>query len=294
MRISISFASIRQRWLDNTFRALGRQTMPHEDWEFLMVDDWGDRWNEVQALAEQNQVNVKYMRSKPYHWKSNRQLGNARNTSFIHAEGEVVAFLDDYSWIEFDWLRMHWRIYQKYNCGVMGVVHAVKTNLGSIRSKNDLEVEKDRPDERLKNIDRGKHLYPAPAGTFWTFNASCPLTKIIEVNGYDEEFNCSGEDDVDLGIRMSRVGLRYYFCAEQAIAVYHMRHNGGQSRPSPFKPEECHKVTKELYGTKYDGSWGLLERNSRVKPWEVNQGYFRLAEARSNRDKYPFNEYKIS
>lgn len=288
MKISISFATIRSGWIANTFRGLGQQTMPHSQWEFLMVDDCGDRWGEVEKLAEENRVNVKYMKSKPYKWKSNRQLGNARNTSFIHADGELVCFLDDYSWINPTWLTSHWKIYMKHKCGVIGVVYAVRFNEGLIKSRFDLEVEKDNPDKRIEGL-RGTHLYPCQPGWFYTFNASAPLEKIISVNGYDEEMDCTGEDDVDLGIRMGRTGLKYYYSAEELIAVYHMRH-GSLSRLSPFKPEECHRVTKELYDTKYDGSWGILERNSRVKPWEVNLGYFSLAEARENRDEYPVKE----
>ena len=289
MKISISFPTIRRGWLQNTFRALGVQTFSKSDFEVVMVDDWGDRSSEVQSLAQHYTLNVKYMKSKPYFWKSNRQLGNARNTGFIHVDAELVVFLDDYSWVETEWLKMHWRLYKKYKAAVIGIVQAVK-HKEAVYSSLELEQE-GSIDERYKHIEPKQILYPCQPGWFWTFNASAPLEKIIEANGYDERFDCAGEDDVDLGLRMSRVGLKFVYCVHPKIMVYHMRHNGGQSRPSPFKPEECDKFTKEMLNVKYDGSWGLMEDNARHKPWMVNLGIFSLSLARKNKERYPVKEF---
>jgi len=293
MKVSVSFCTIRSGWLGNTFRALGRQMLPPEDWELVMVDDYGDRWGEVRALAEENGVNVKYMASKPYHWKSNRQLGNARNTGFIHCDGELVVFLDDYSWVEPFFLPTHWSLYKHTGQAVIGVVQAVEPDCGVINGRGCLKFVEGSVDERLKSIRPKTAKDNCPPGWFWTFNASAPLESIVRVGGYDEEFDCTGEDDIDLGLRMSRIGQRYHYTVDPRITVYHLKHNGGQSRAAPFKPEECHLVTKDLYGTRYDGSWGLLERNSRRKPWMVNEGYFNLKKARRNREAYPMREYRI-
>lgn len=288
MRISVQFATIRSGWLENTFRALGAQTLPHEEWEFVMVDDYGDRWLEVKALAEKYKVNTKYMCSKPYKWKSNRQLGNARNTGLIYSDGELMVFLDDYSWVERDWLKLHWRTHVKTGMAVIGVVYGVKLKTDTVNSLQDLTIESS--DERLKD-----HTFDGPCrpGWFWTFNASAPLGAVLAVNGYDERLDCAGEDDVDLGLRMARLGVKFWYCADPRIAVYHMRHNGGLSRPSPFKVEECDKFTKEALNVRYDGSWGLLEDNARKQPWEVNVGYFSLRKARSAREHTPVKEVRI-
>ena len=291
--ISISFATIRAGWLRNTFRALGQQNMDHRLFELVMVDDYGDRWREVRELAEEHRVNVKYMQSKPYHWRSNRQLGNARNTGLIHCDGELVVFLDDYSWVEPNWLSTHWSLYRHRGRAIIGVVQAVEPNLGEVYGAGDLTPVEGSVDERLKGIQPEAEKDDCPPGWFWTFNASAPLEKIVRVGGYDEEYDCTGEDDIDLGLRMARVGVRYLYSAYPRITVHHMRHNGGQSRPPPFAPEECHRVTKELYGTRYDGSWGLHERNRRRKPWQVNEGYFSLRKARKNRGEHPAKEWRI-
>ena len=291
--VSINYATIRRGWMENLLRMLNQQTMPHELFELVIVDDYGRRWSEVGQLASKYNLNVKYMKSKPWHWKSNRQLGNARNTAFVHCDGELVVFLDDYSWVEPAFLSTHWDLYKSRDRAIIGVVQAVETNYGKVFSKANLTPVKDSVDERLKSIYPMRERDRCNPGFFWTFNASAPLESIIKVNGYDERYDCAGEDDVDLGTRLSRVGVKFLYTGDPKIKVYHMKHNGGLSRPSPFKPEECHKWTKDMLNVRYDGSWGLLEDNSRKKPWEVNQGYFDLAEARKNRRKYPAKSWKV-
>lgn len=293
MKISINYATIRKGWMENLFSILGRQTFPNEDFELILVDDYGDRWEYVKRLADLFAVNVKYMSSKPWHWKSNRQLGNARNTAFIHCDGELVVFLDDYSWVGEDFLETHWKQYRgSGGDAIIGAVQAVELSTDLIDGEDDL-VETGKRDERWRAIYPQRELWGAPPGWFWTFNASAPMEKIVKVNGYDERFDCAGEDDVDLGLRLSRVRVRFGYVARKSIMVYHMRHNGNLSRPSPFKPEECRLFTKEELGVKYDGSWGLMEDNSRRAPWDVNQGYFSLKEARKSREEYPMREVRV-
>jgi glycosyltransferase involved in cell wall biosynthesis len=339
--ISISFASIRLGWLENTFRALGQQTLPHDEWELTFIDDFGDRSAEVEKLARENRINVKYMHSKPYYWKSNRQLGNARNTGFIHSDGEIIVFLDDYTWIPPTWLQRHWEIYNETRGAVIGRVKAVRYR-PIVHSLEDLEVIGE--DDRYKYLRCGRSpMYPSIltcpnylCGWFYTFNASAPLMDIVRINGYDEEFDCTGEDDVDLGQRLRRIGTEFTYRTEPEIIAYHMQHGGKMpvacpscgkglevdthcwdkdhfmacpncgakvnvheiqrdiNIPKRFREEEVHKVTKELYNVKYDGSWGLLERNRRRQPWEVNGGYFNLAWAREHEvppEQYP-HHYK--
>ena len=314
MKVSISFATIRAGWIENTFKALGAQTLPHRDWELVFIDDWGDRGEEVEKLAKDNCVNLKYMQSKPYHWKSNRQLGNARNTGFIHSDGELIVFLDDYTWIPETFLQRHWEIYRETRKAVIGRVRPVKYNSGPIKSLDGLEVMGE--DERfthLIKVRRREAPFPNLYAWFYTFNCSAPLASIVKVNGYDEEYDCTGEDDIDLGTRLMRTGMEFTYRTEPGITAYHMQHGGklpinwgrwaGRAyldsvslreinMPQRFRDDEVHKVPKELYGTKYDGSWGLLERNARRLPWEVNQGYFSLKEARENRVKYPVKEWR--
>ena len=62
-----------------------------------------------------------------------------------------------------------------------------------------------------------------PADWFWTNSSSAPLGYILKVGGFDENFNGgSGLEDVDLGERMAKIGLKFAFDA--SITVYHIDH----------------------------------------------------------------------
>jgi glycosyltransferase involved in cell wall biosynthesis len=329
LKISISFATIRTGWLENTFRCLGRQTLPKDEWELIMIDDIPeDRSEYVMELARKEDINVKWMRSKPNHWKSNRLLGNARNTGFIHSDGELVVFLDDYTWVPETFLEEHWKIYKETNMAVIGRVKAIKYQ-DKIESGGDITVIGD--DQRYKLFfsqgtgKRGNAGY----AWFYTFNTSAPLKKIISINGYDEEFDCTGEEDIDLGERLSRLGMQFTFKTHPEITVFHMQHGGQNARikctncgedlstyescwnsvvtcPNckkdlnislmmreinvhrRYEDTEVHKVVKGMYSTEHDGSWGLLEKNRRKHPQLVNQGNFDLCMARKNRLLYPY------
>ena len=334
MKISISFATIRYGWLENTFRCLGQQTLPHNEWKLIMIDDTPeDRSEQVIELAKKENINIKWMRSKKNYWKFNRMLGNARNTGFVHSDGELIVFLDDYTWIPPTFLEEHWKIYKQTKNAVIGRVKAV-TYKDNIKDSSELEVIGE--DNRYEQIlSKGNsYLQDAPYAWFYTFNSSAPLANIIKINGFDEEFDCTGEDDIDLGERLSRIGTKFTYRTHSGITIFHTQHgkniivkcnncnanlgeyhcwydrNTCPNCKTPvnmhdinkmirfnitprYKENDVHKVTKDLYGTKYEGSWGLLERNKRKNPWNVNNGYFNLSDARKNRDFYPYKEYKI-
>lgn len=316
MKISVSFATNRYGWLENTFRCLGSQTLPHEEWELIMIDDVPeDRCEQVMGLAEKENINLKWMRSKPNYWKSNRMLGNARNTGFIHSDGELIVFLDDYTWLESKFLQWHWEIYKKTGMAVIGRVKTIRFK-EQIISLQECEIIND--DHRFDEIQRrGMSTWiNAPYGWFYTYNSSAPLDKIIEINGYDEEFDCTGEDDIDLGERLHRAGIEFIFATEREITAYHMRHGGktnpekcfvcgelllakeasricpecasidldklkALNTPDRYKPEEVHKVI--------NGRLALLDRNKRKEPWNVNKGYFDLSESRKQVKEYGKN-----
>lgn len=329
LKISISFATIRHGWLENTFRCLGRQTLPHDEWELIMIDDISeDRSEYVLELARKEGIKIKWMRSKPNYWKSNRLLGNARNTGFIHSDGKLVVFLDDYTWAPETFLEEHWKIYNETGMAVIGRVKVIKY-MDRVESGGDLTIIGDDQRYKLLLAQGNGGVQDAVYAWFYTFNASAPLEKIININGYDEEFDCTGEDDIDLGERLSRTGMTFTFRTHPEITVFHMQHGGQNARIKctncgedlsnydncwnsvvtcpgckkelnislmmreinvhpRYKDNEVHKITKDKYNTIHDGSWGLLERNLRKDPQDVNRGDFYLRGAREFKEIYPF------
>jgi len=327
LKATVIMPTNRYGWLENTFRALGRQTLPPDEWEFVLIDDYGDRWDEVKKYAEANGVRTKYLHSKPAHWKTNRQIANARNTGLIYADGELIIFFDDYMWVPPDWVKSHWDSYCATKGATIARVKAAKYR-AAVRTEEDLEVMGD--DERHGWVRAHQPSTYEMASWFYTFNASAPLGAIVEINGFDEEFDATSEEDIDMGLRLYRNGVKFAFLAHDGITAYHLQHGGEVvevkcnrcggdiyigdlhcwnhmkvvpcpkcgsmvdrsemarmiNAPPKYGESECHKVTKEMYKTKYDGSWGLLERNARKPPWDVNYPYFNLEKAREEREKY--------
>jgi glycosyltransferase involved in cell wall biosynthesis len=283
------------------FNGLKNQTL--KDYELLIVDDVPeDRSGLAEAYAKRHGLNVKWMRSKPNYWKSNRLIANARNTALIHAEGELVVFIDDYTWIPPRFLESHWKTWKEQGYCLIGSVTAVKYTPNPPEDLSTLPVH--TYDERSKTaytihmIQEGhptpgaldtrlslgyKEWKDCPPGWFYTCNASSPLAKIVEVNGFDEEFDCTSEEDVDLGLRLARVGCRFWFKSNPDVTAYHMEHGRPELIPPlRYKPEECHYVTKNMYN-ELEGSHALIKRNSMREPWRVNEGIFNLKEARARK-----------
>jgi len=308
MRVSVVLPTNRPEGPLYAIHGLSKQTFPQEDFELIIVDDYPDDRSDVVERVSSllGLENVSVLRSKENYWRSNRLIGNARNTALIHVRGELVVFLDDYCWVRPRWLEEHWKTYEKRPYTMVGAIQAVKyvphrfDNLDELPPSDpdeDYWDERERlrdwdsPEQR-KRAKEVKHLGVTDSrgkkakrncggGWFYTCNASAPLEKIIEVGGFDEEFDTCSEEDIDLGLRLERVGCKFWYRPDPDCTVYHMDHREVDREMKKWpkryvkvtyeelrhrgavesNPDEVQLVLKEKYGTRFDGSWGLHERN---------------------------------
>jgi len=290
--------------------SLAKQSFPQEDFELVIVDDFPeDRRGLVRDTAELLGLwSLKVLRSKPNYWRSNRLIGNARNTALIHVRGELVVFLDDYCWVRPRWLEEHWNTYKRSPYMMVGAMKAVKYMRGVFDNLDQLPPPSESEEhweerERIRAWDSSEQKERARevghfwsdsrgerdkrncgGGWFYTCNAAAPLTKLIEVNGFDEQYDLTSEEDIDLGLRLERVGCKFWYRPDPDCTVYHMDHREidreMKKLPKRYrevtyqelrdrgaiesKPDEVQLVLKEKYGTKYDGSWGLHEHRYRI------------------------------
>jgi len=332
MRVSVVLPTNRPKGPLYAIHGLSKQTFPKEDFELIIVDDYPeDRSDVVKRVSSLLGLeNVFVLRSKENYWRSNRLIGNARNTALIHVRGELVVFLDDYCWVRPRWLEEHWKTYEKRSYTMVGAMQAVKyvphrfDNLDELPPSNPDEGywdererlrDWDSPEQR-KRAKEVKHLGVTDSrgkkakrncggGWFYSCNASAPLTKLVEINGFDEQYDLTSEEDIDLGLRLERVGCKFFYRPEPDCTVYHMDHRevDKEMKKLPKRymevsyeelrlrgavesnPDEVQLVLKEKYGTRFDGSWGLHEQNYRSRgPANVVNGK-RIFDLRGERRK---------
>lgn len=294
MKISIIIPTNRQdKLLDFELPSFAEQTFPEEDFEVIIVDDAPiDRKAEVESFAKTNHMNIKWMRGKKPYYRSNENISSSRNTGLIHAEGELVIFIDDYSCIRPEYLEIMWRAY-KENPGYSPVGPVVSVDycdppypkIGGLKIRSD-----DRRSEAIKAA--GLTPFQCPSNWFYTSNASAPMREIIKVNGFWEMADLTREEDVLFAMALVRNGWKFCFFNSPATSVYHMAHGQGETVNKKFraitfkdmgwatveiegrtveggggkgtcgldtKQDEIQLVTRDVFNTKYPGSWAMIE-----------------------------------
>lgn len=309
MKISIILATIRSKGLfDLQLPSISNQIFPKDNFELIIIDDYHEnREDAVNKYAAEHELNIKWMRSKPAHWRSNANIGCSRNTGLIHATGELVVFIDDYSWIPPGYLKHVWNFYK--SCENISLIGPVLTlNFSEPPYPDNIEqFELKHSDCRTKDMPSypnyygisfessyDEHRYPmtqCPPGWFFTSNATAPLDKLIQSNGFWEIADLTREEDVLMGLMLDRLGQTFCYSDHPNGRVYHMDHNieliptklkrityedigwenviidgndthggGGNGSNGLSTPDDTVQlVTKDVYNTKYPGSWGLIE-----------------------------------
>jgi hypothetical protein len=170
-------------------------------------------------------------------------------------------------------------------------------------------------------IEHRRELFPCPAGWFFTSNASAPLAKIVEVNGFPEIADLTREEDILMGLALESAGWKFRFVDSPDISVYHMVHDfpeftsykrykdvsyrdlgwetveidgmlveggGGKGKCGlNTNSDEIQLVTKDVFNTKYPGSWGLIEYYRRKTSIRFNEEIgFNLARERERVLRY--------
>lgn len=349
MKISIIVPTIREeKLLDFQLPYFANQTFNKEDFEVIIVDDlMKDRSDTIKEFGKKSGMNIKWMRNKKPHWRCNANIGCARNTGLIHAEGELVVFIDDFSCIRSRYLENIWNIYNKdKGRSHIGPVTSVRCNdsvFGQYTDDRIKELDRICEDGRsrvfiekfygLSDVYRSKayddkrvEMDICHAGWFYTSNASAPLNKIIEINGFWELADLTREEDILMGLALDRLGHKFCFVNGEDVSVYHVTHDiikkedvksickmykevtyedigwptvdidgrmvagggrgGGGSGVGGIcglntNSDSIQLVTKDIYNTRYPGSWALIEEFNRNKNLKFNAEFgFDLKEER--------------
>lgn len=207
MRISVIIASKdRAEYLDRALESLGKQ-IGAPLFEVIVVDNGStDATPQIVDRARAQQAfDVVYV----FEERPNR--GAARNRGISVAKGQLIAFCDDDVYAPPGWLAAHDAAHDAENLIVNGPI----VNVPSYH---------ERPKPALANYSRA---------ALCTCNVSIPRTALSAAGGFDEQFHLYGWEDTELGVRLSRAGLRSKFAWEAYI--WHIKPPGEASLESEMR-----------------------------------------------------------
>lgn len=114
-KISVLTIMYRPGYLDSMTQCLREQTF--KDFEWILVDDLWEQRKDILREYVGNSLNLKHIpprEVRPYSCSA-----MAVNTGLIHAEGELIYFMNDYMYLHPRVLERHWEIYSKYGPKVL-------------------------------------------------------------------------------------------------------------------------------------------------------------------------------
>ena len=241
------------------------------------LDEFISMWNNVETNKEvtiivlttdypgnkfylDNGIKVKYIHQKTFPKTTSANHAWARNELLSYADCRYVIFFDDW---------------QKPNSDIL-VEHLHYLKKGYAVCGRRLECDKDgnncNESRKLRNDKPRKCKYEQ----FWTCNSSAKLDDILKVNGFDNRYNGgSGGEDYDIGMRISRLGVKTIY-NPNAIA-HHYNHSHLENVTKRNICTHYHDLSKYKHIPKYGhlGDWNLMESEEYELWWEGPIKYFK-------------------
>ncbi|MCL4513960.1 MAG: glycosyltransferase [Candidatus Eremiobacteraeota bacterium] len=187
----------------------GFQTLVLDQFEVIVVDSSStDGTEEFMQQLKPNYC-LRYIRQE------NKGRPGARNRGVQEASGEIVVFSDSDIIPEKNFLEKHFLFHQNNrNAAAVGWE-------SRINSLDELEEARRSPDKRFRiHKPAGKKLSWL---YFLTGNASVSKRKLMEVGLFDETFQGYGFEDLELGYRLWKSGVKIMYLPEALNYHLHPR-----------------------------------------------------------------------
>lgn len=195
--------------LSRCLERLAAQDYPCTDWEIVVVDDGseGSQTGEV-ARAFSGPAPCRLVTLPP----SGRSA--ARNAGIGEARGGVALFLGDDIFVEPDWLSQHAAWQERHpGCAVVGG----RRECTPTPSPVFLEWWDNLRFQDIADPEDASFAF------FYTCNVSVSRAALLEAGGLDENFTRYGWEDLDLGLRLEKQGLKVVYAPEIVAEHHHPR-----------------------------------------------------------------------
>lgn len=201
--------------LERCLAAYQRQTLPQKHWDLLVVDDASSY--DVRGLVQ------RFVPRLPMRLEiapKNAGQGQARNLGLQSATGETIVFTGDDIIPDANFLAEHLHAHDTHRDAKVGV-------LGYTYWHPEIEVT---PLMQYMTGEGGQQfcydiLTPnhfAPFSCFYTSNVSVKRSLLIEQEElFSTRFGTYGFEDIELGLRMARKGLKLWYHPRARAGHYH-------------------------------------------------------------------------
>ena len=186
--------------LARVLEALASQTLPPREYEIIVCDDAAS--DETRQLVsrwpEAHPVSISYLTGT----KPARGPAAMRNLGWRAARGDVIAFTDDDTVPDTDWVRQG--------------LAALEPDAADAASGRVVVPLPDEPTDYERDTAR------LESAGFVTANCFCRRAVLECVNGFDESFRAAWREDSDLLFRLIKVGFEVVH-ATDAVVVHPVR-----------------------------------------------------------------------
>lgn len=183
--------------------ALGRQRLPRDQFEIIVVDEGNSPETEMavhlfakQIARDGGPLEVRYL-GQP----ERRGPAAARNRGWRAARGRIIAFTDDDCLPESEWLLS---ALARFKRGAQVMSGQLRVHLPN------QPTPLDRTATILKRAE------------FMSANCFCRKSTLERVGGFEEAFDTAWREDSDLQFKFIQAGIPIGKCTE-AVVVYHIR-----------------------------------------------------------------------
>lgn len=227
-KISVQICTYnRKKLLEKVIESLLSQTFSRDLYEIVVVDDGSTDGTSGLLNALDIPVNFRYIQ------QGKLGLAIARNKGIREAEGEYILFLDDDVLADSRLLEEHVRFHESHSDSIVkGWVNHISTP--------EIPV---RPRWTWRDFS---------TAFFWTSNVSVARSRLFEAGLFDEDFREYGWEDLELGLRLKKLGLksRYH---RKAVGYHYKRKVTGLDFPGILRQAEAKGRTALLFVQKQPG-----------------------------------------
>jgi len=185
VKVSVIIPTYNRWWiLKKSLEALFNQSYPKDKYEIILIDDGSTDDTETMIESLSPSCKFKYLRNE-------KRMGipRTRNRGIRKARGEYIIFTDSDVVVIPDFIAQHMSYHKKYQ--------DVIVNGELIWVPSFKQIGKKR-----------KSIFDLSFSPFDTANVSVARKHLLEVGGFDEDLLAYGWQDLELGYRLRKAGLK--------------------------------------------------------------------------------------